>query len=295
MFDTKKKRLPYLSEYIASCTAQSPYARRDAIAASGCITVPLAIVGSVSLLGNLMSWPLAVGVGLLVGGPMAGWMMSALAKKFGKARTPEEARRFEVFEAASKYNQSIQRKKLHQELDPVAAQLLESCAYYYKQTMSLVNGPIWDEAANNGQYVALREQCAKAANESMQEAIMLCQHCLGKPERNRSDDLGSVIQDFVSLEIEDAIGGLREVVKADSAKYAYRSPHVNSIFEPVRDIAEKLKQLSIEVEKIQTDIVKNASTLKQVESASSLDLVLRELQMVRQAEDELDDEQHLRH
>lgn len=283
----KNKRLPHFTAYLAVAHEAASRAKRSVWGAGSCVGMVVGLPALFFLFASMMDWGWAL-LGTVVLGPTLIAILLGIAEKFvSKPRSEDERRQLAYLGVLTRYQQSV--GKLHKELDPTAAQLLEACAFYWQRIHGTLNGPAWTEGTPP-RFMAIREQALRAADAAMEEATSLCVNCMGKPERSRSDALKNVIEDFRDLDIEDALDGLRRVATADSSKYAHHSAHINVVFPPVRDIAERLKMLSAEVERLSTDAMQRSTeAVPLANSSSSIDLVLREMAETRAAERELDE------
>ena len=286
-FSGKSKPHPHLSEYLDQAVARSPYADQDARlftraaiggVGAGVVTLALALVNP--LVGILAAIPMFGGVGI--------W--TALGFRRNRAsRTAEDERRFQAYGVVQQFHGSLHRRRLHKELDPVAGQLLEACAFYYMKIRTSLDGATWNAAGSHRQ--ALRSQVLAAADTAMEQALILCSSCFGRPRGKDKDDWRDKIEDFIDLDIVDAIEGLTGYKLGDEKRNVYRSPHLPQIFPYVREIAEKIKLLYEETEQMAQSIGKEHTS--GIEGTSSIDLVLSEMRSVRQAEAELDQHHRL--
>ena len=179
-------------------------------------------------------------------------------------------------------------KKLHRWLDPIAGQLLEAGTYHWKRVHDHLNLPFWQSDDLPNHWSALREKSIEAADNAMAELVVLCSGCVGEPTKSRDDDLKDVIEDFVDLDIQDALQGLGRIVSSDDQAYSFHSPEAQVIFEPGRAIAERLKELADQVEQASTRARSESVDIPAgAYSTESIDILLIEFRAVKQAEDEL--------
>jgi len=231
-------------------------------------------------------------VTFFIGMPIAGSVVAAIDNELKRPKTPQEHEDVRRHQIVNDLHSRADSRKLHKELDPSAAQLLEACAHYWNQIRRALTGPAWADPDVSGQYAMLREQSFQAANGAMLEALLLCAPCVGTPQRKKSDDLKEAWEDLLDLDWEDALDGFRRVAKAESHEYAFHSPHIRQVFQPVREIAERLKMLAEEVEQVSSEMLHSKAALPGTGAVSGIDLVLKEFQMSRQAEAELDQRLH---
>lgn len=287
-YEGKSKRLPAFSEYVAAAAAHSPKPK------TGPLWGILGVVAAAGIFIGLQALTKSTGIAfvltLLGGIPALTAVFSALDKLITEPRTDADRRRALVHETAQIFHQSSIRKKLHKELDPVAGQLLEACATNHARIVHSLNGPFWADAQTGSHWRAVAEQSLAAANTAMEEAMLLSAACIGKPIKSRQRDLKEAVEDFFELDFEDALKNLRGVAFVDSDSYAFRSPNLPVVFEPVRDIAHRMQALADEVERLSQQAAKD--TVSSTYSATaSIDLVLKEIQAVETAESELNQQQ----
>lgn len=298
MFHTlKSKRLPNFGAYISYLITNPPFKPNVAGVAGSCIGASLgtllALWGSVTLYEKLgFSFPMAMGA--FFGGCGLLAILCGVANRWIlKPKTASERHAKRVTDVAKVYFISIQRRKIHKELDPIAAQLLETSAFYWLKIQQLLSGSFWGSSDLSAHYHAIKEQTIQATDQAMHEALILCVDCLGEPQRKRSAELRDALEDMFSLDIQDALSGLKQVARADSSEYAHRSPQAQVIFEPVREIATRLQELSIEIERISSDVIMQSQDPAQKNATAPIDLVLSELKALQQAEQELEEHQKL--
>ncbi|MFM9872161.1 MAG: hypothetical protein ACKVQS_01695 [Fimbriimonadaceae bacterium] len=183
-------------------------------------------------------------------------------------------------------------KKLPKWMDPVAMQLLEAGAYHWSRVRQSFDDVRWDKGDLPDHWLSLREKAERAANLAMVELLLLCMQCVGEPLKSRKGDFQAVVEDFVGLDIEDALRGLAKVTASHPKEYKFQSPRTRELFEPGRALAEQLKELADEVE-TSTRLAKTEmpSDLRVSLGKESIDSLLSEMRYVREAEEELHDHQ----
>lgn len=287
-FSGKSKPYPNLSEFLNQAIVRSPYAEQDArlytratVGGFGVGVVALALAVLVNpVVGVLAALPMLGGVGIWTA---FGFRRNRLAKSV------DDERRFQAFGVVQQFHASLHRRRLHKELDPVAGQLLEACAFYYQKIQASLTGSAWNAAGTHRN--ALRTQILAAADAAMEQALILCSSCFGRPRGKDKDDWRDKIEDLIDLDIVDAVEGLTGYKMGDEARNVYRSPHLQQIFPYVREIAEKIKLLATETEEMASS--QTAGQPTGIEGTSSIDLVLSEMRSVQQAEAELDQHRRL--
>lgn len=281
-FSDRSTRLPNLSAYLEFIRKES----RVAMPLPEWIKLGYFAAAAAFVIGVGTHHALVATIGALAG---AALLFPALKSLAHAKRNARWVRKKAIQTAAEPYFESMHRRKLHKELDAAAAQLLEACAHYWSRSRAELAGGVWV-----GAYGPLEAQMRAAVDDAMGEALIQCSICIGQPQSNRKDELRSVFDDLASLDIEDALGGLRTIAKADSSKYAHQSPHMSAAFEPVRQIADKLRESCEEIERTASELRLQGPVPTPTQAAHALETVLSELRAVRQADIELD-EQQVRH
>lgn len=148
----------------------------------------------------------------------------------------------------------------------------------------------WDKGDLPDHWLSLREKAEKAANLAMAELLMLCMQCVGEPLKSRKGDFQAVMEDFVGLDIEDALRGLAKVTASHPKEYKFQSPRTRELFQPGRALAEQLKELADEIEtSTRLAKIEMRSDLRTSLGKESIDSLLSEMRYVREAEEELHD------
>lgn len=269
--------------------------------AQGCFAlaslVPLSAIGGGVLGTEVFRNPLAALV--LAFGAAAGAFFviakftEARVKALRKPRTAEEAMLLKAKEAGVAFAEVDKKGKLHRWLDPVAGQLLEAGAYHWKRVHDRLELTAWTHGDLPEHWKGLRDRARSASDQAMAELFTLCSGCIGEPGKTPEDELKGVFEDFAGLEIQDALQGLTKVLSRKASDYTFTSPETPLVFEPARQLAERLKSLADEVEAASAQAKAEAvGNQFEVPATESIDALLTEFRAVRQAEEELDT-QHL--
>lgn len=286
----RQKDFRYLLGYLEEANAPSVEHPGEKAAGMGCVTGFLSIPVWGFAAFSFLSWP-----GLLLALPAAivtGAIVGAIVSKRTPKVDPAVAARCDGWgKALHAFRDIKNKKKLHSWVDPVLLQLLEAAAYHYSRVRTTLEAPAW--LTSTGNRAQLRAQARQAADEAMLDLLVLIQPSIGKPLKDRKDDIEDIIEDFFELEIADALSGIQRVASSDWRDYAHQSPHAQAIFPSCRGLAERIKSLADELEQMPA-AVENAdpATLPPTQSAASLDYLLGELKAVKEAEQELG-QQHL--
>jgi ElaB/YqjD/DUF883 family membrane-anchored ribosome-binding protein len=279
----RSKDFPYFTEYVAY-QANQPVGSSSGVGfliggliAIAFAAVPLSLFFSEGVLFSLVTGGLLAIAGL--------WLGSVGVKRMAQKRKLPTSY-VEAVDAAREFHQLVLKKRLTSWVDPVALELLEAGAYHHRRVADVIER--WPSTAG-GHWDEVRDQAREAADDAMHELLRMFVKCIGKPQKQRKDAWGDVIDDFVDLDFADALEGLKRISDGDWRDYAYTSPVTQRLFEPGRQIAEKLKTLADEIERSLTE--RSADSFMATKSSSSIDGVLGQISAVRQAEEELREHQ----
>lgn len=283
-----KKRFPHLASYVRDVT-EKRITRLQVISnliGVGIVALTAPIFGVVT---GFATQSFGSGlIGALIAMPLSVFAWYLVDKRIRRPKTDEEAKRMESWKWSAEFWKLEQQRKLYKQLDPTMSQLMEAAAYHYDRIKNATSGPFWASENLPGHWRSVREQALAAADQAMEELVILSSTCMGEPETDRSKAFKEVVEDFVELDWIEAIGSLKEIRDSDWTKYAHHSPNTKHAFEPARNIAERLKRLADEIESKSEEVVKESGVQIPVESAvSSIDVVLSEISSVSEAEEEL--------
>jgi hypothetical protein len=196
--------------------------------------------------------------------------LGALLSRGNKTEpTPRDRRRDEAREAGLKMRRCLELRRLHRDLDENSLFLLEECARHWSRVYSVFGTGFWNDPALATTYATARQQALEAADEGMEDVLILYGPLLP------SEVNGRQAMDYVEEALEN---------------YVFRGQsgagHPPPAFHHARQIAEKLRDLADEAERIASDLHRERLTTPTATSGS-LDASLGELRAIRQAEDEL--------
>jgi len=252
--------------------------------------------GLVTLLTPLAALSFGVGFGSLGIGLLAATLAFPLSlfawyvidKRLNRPKTEEEARRMEAWRGAQSLLSIEQQRRLHKLMDPSISQLLEAAAFHYARIDAATSSDFWNRESLPAHWRSVRGQAQEAADQAMEELVMLALPCMGEPQADRGKAMKNAIEDLFEMDLVIAIGGIKDAATADWTRFAHRSPLAPRTFEVGRVIAEKLKRLADEVEaKASEAAVESGSHIEVGTAADSIDVVLSEISAVKEAEDEL--------
>lgn len=286
-WDFRTKKFPHLTTYLKYVAEESTRSQ-------------LRLAGPKALLGGLLVFGLLVavfsGLGFLYPGLFWGGLAGALSiggigqweMKRRERSDPDFAKKRSLAAIGFEMTQLTAQRKLHKWMDPVALQLLEAAAYHWERLHTALNSPHWSDRDLPQYWKGVRTQAMEASNMGMMELVLLCRGCMGPPQKDKQSEIQGIMQDFVDLDIADALQGLKSMAKSDWTVYAHKSPVLDQIFEPARQIAEKIKLLADEIETKNHDLLIAKSPIPERRAVDSIDSVLTDLRAFDQAEDELE-------
>ena len=293
-----KRAYPNFAAYLDNSQEPESLKRRDFAMATGCLaTVSAGLIGAVCF-GALIGSAVNVGAGILgaiIGGGVTtlamAWWMHRKVQAAGNPKSDRERLDLESHAAAHEFKVLDGQKKLLKSLDPVAAQLLEAGAYHWNRIRETLGGSHWRSENLPAHWHSLRERALDASHVAMAELSIMCATCTGEPRREKKDDLQSVFEDFADLDIQDALRGLAKIAAASDDPYRFTTPRAKELFEPAKEIAERLKSLADQVERADLKATQEVSMPKGALATDTIDVLLGEFRAVQQAESELHEEQ----
>lgn len=230
------------------------------------------------LLVGFVAWVATVVTGVV--------MTRRLESKLRKPLSQDDQHRREFRTIIKHLVKLDQSSKLLMHMDPGAAQILESGAFHWARTMSVLNGKEWKEASADPHWQSLSERTKESADLAMIDLMLLAGVCTGEPVKNRSEDLKVAFQDIAGLEISSGLRGLAQVAKADSDEYRYRSDRTRYIYKPSQEIVERLAQLADMVSE-NSFTVREQDVRQGLRSKESIEMLMNEFTAIKEAEQEL--------
>jgi hypothetical protein len=282
------KRFPNLHEFLRKLVEERLTRKNRLSSMVGCglvgIAAPIAALafglGFASVGAGLLAATLAV--------PLSAYAWYLVDKKLRSPRTPEEARRMEAWKGAASLLTLEQQRRLHKQMDPSMSQLLEAAAYHYMRIDAAVSSEFWNRDSLPAHWRSVRSQAVEAADQAMEELVMLSLPCMGEPQADKGKVFKEAVEDLFEMDFLMAIGNLKQIASSDWTKYAHKSANAPLAFTAARPIAERLKKLADQVEAMASEAAVSSGTYADAATAAdSIDVVLSEIAAVKQAEDEL--------
>ncbi|MGV3614596.1 MAG: hypothetical protein ACO1SV_04590 [Fimbriimonas sp.] len=185
------------------------------------------------------------------------------------APSPRDRRREEAREVGDIMRRCLDLRRLHRDLDEGSLTLLEECSRHWARIYGVFGSGFWSDEHLPTAYAAAREQALNAADEAMEDVLILYRPCLPAEVKGR------MAIDYVEEALEQYVFKGQTGVGPSPAAFG-----------PARQIAEKLRDLANEAERIASDLHRERVTAPTGVSGS-LEASLGELRAIRQAEDEL--------
>ncbi|MFZ4506665.1 MAG: hypothetical protein ACOYON_03090 [Fimbriimonas sp.] len=203
--------------------------------------------------------------------------------------TPQE---IAAQEAKARLHLSLTEKRLNLDAPAPVATLLEESARHWSRIDAALKSPAWNAANLPEHYVRARHQARAAADLTMDEIIVTLEPTIlslgQRPDwRDAADNVVKTV-----FRPPDAVPGPRplgqEIVQGIFAGIFQRGNSESPLppeFYPAQQLAEKLRDLAVEVEATKAGVGSLPQAPPRVES--TLETALTELRSIREAEDEL--------
>lgn len=208
--------------------------------------------------------------GLAIPAALLTFGLSALYSRGQRTEpSPRDQRRDEAREVGLIMQRCLELRRLHRDLDENSLFLLEECARHWARVYAVFGSGFWTEPNLPNAYGTARQQALAAADEGMEDVLILYRPILP------SQVSGRQAIDYVEEALEN---------------YVFRGQTPGgqppAAFHHARQIAEKLRDLADEAERIASDLHRERLT-SPTATSGSLDASLGELRAIREAEDEL--------
>lgn len=241
------------------------------------------LASAVAILGfnlpTLIEGLMALGILITVPG-----VVFALSERMKKPKTSQEQEDLETKLNLIPYAHSIDQKRLHKDVDYTIAQLLEASAYYFYRIDNQLSQPMWIGDSASLHFRSVREEILTAARSSMRHASALALRCMA-PKGARRTPVDDIVDSIGDLDLHGILDGFK---KSLAGQKGYRSEFVSEVYGPIREIAEGLKTMSEEVEKL-TVSAHRVGTVADPSPKHLLDDAVLSLRELQRASKELDD------
>lgn len=208
------------------------------------------------------------------------------------AKMDDEARLLMQAGAARKALRTLDgERKLVKWLDPVAGQMLDAGGYHWARVTAVLSGPFWNRSDLGGHWSSLKIRSHRAAELAMAELTMLAGSCVGEPKRSRDSDWKAVMEDVESLDFREIMIGVARMAGTDPKEYRFQSPRSAEVFQTCYDLVERLRKLADMLDREAQEAMITGAIPSGSYASESIDSILGDLRALRQAEEELQNDQ----
>jgi hypothetical protein len=261
-FEDPGKRYPNLVQALNTLARRRFDDQTDPAAPSvgliGFLTAGIAFMITGSALAGLLLVTVAIAASVTIG------------KARRKPKAPVNERAKEATEVAKGMGLMLTKRRLHRDLDEGSLVLLEECARHWLRAKAALHAPFWTGSQVPLHYQAVRAQALEALDDSMDDVLLHYRGFIPEHVENRH------AMDYVDEALETFV--------APGRKKGYYPPPV---FNPVREIGEKLRELGDEAERMANQAQLDPEVAAMSAPGRSLDETLNGLREIRQAEEEL--------
>ena len=187
------------------------------------------------------------------------------------APTPNDAVLEQADAVANKMAGLASSRQLHRSLHPGIAATLNECAGFWRRIEDVCRQKIWDEPEMGPHWKSAKDEWRSAADFAMAEALVLADGSLTMAaSRSRAEEI-----------VEDVLD-----------TFVYKRPRASdeplpTSFAPLRDLAEKLRAVTVEVEGAARRAAAEGPAGTAPDASRRLEDVLGKLRAIQQAEEEL--------
>jgi hypothetical protein len=279
LFSDKSRQLPYLADYLQAVASRKPTWSRTNGTVDGLLSSAVwgGLVGGVTF---LLAGPAAVIAAIFAGASAfaINAVNSARIVKLTSQNRPLEDRvrlEIEAKEVVARMLASMSRKRLHRDLSPEVATVLEEGAEHWARARTALTSPYWSRGDLSPHMQAVRDQSLDAIERGMQELLVLFSTTV--PNEPGNWNLGEVVDEVFGKDM--------------FARNTHRriSPFHDNAVQVVRSLSE----LADEATRVSMQLVNDPTFGQQSKPGASLEATLAELRSIREAEEELrEDLQH---
>ncbi len=264
MFGGKARQYPNLVSYLHLLSRRTP--------PSG--VAPLDVRTAAGLAGG---WVLTSGIAVMIDQAILAIPAAIMALGLGAltmrrekpALSPRAQRQEEARQVGDVMRKCLELRRLHRDLDEASLILLEECSRHWARVQAVFSTGFWSDPQLLPAYASARQQAMDAADDAMHDVLILYAPCLPVEVKGRQP------MDFVEEALE---------------QYVFKAPlnptQPPAAFGPARKVADRLRDLADEAERIASDLHRQRVT-EPAATSGTLEASLSELRAIRQAEDEL--------
>lgn len=280
-FSGRQKQLPFLSEYLnALITRGRVDGGRLGIAGAimgvggGMAGAALGILAGTGIL--QMSGPaIAASVIGLQAAMWSGFGIFYVSeKRKATEKIPNRELLKEVQPLAAQMHTSLMRRRLHRDLAPTAAALLEEGARQWARIARALSTAFWQDEELADHWKTIRDHAAAGSDRAMLELLLLLQTSF-RPNSGPQGWQAAVI------DVVESFGGTVEIERGDDL--------LPVTFDQARELLAMMAELADEVERSSRELISSGveAADDKLRSRLAIGQTLQELRAVREAEDEL--------
>lgn len=280
-FSGRNKQLPYFSDYLTDLVKRTQVdGSRVGVAGAvlgimggftGAAFGILSGTGAIHLSGPALA---ATILGIQVatfGGIFAYWLSE---KRKAEARIANRDLYAEVRAVATQMYASLMRRKLHRDITPTAAAILEEGAHQWTRIQRALDTPFWKDETLAEHWRVIRDHALVNVDRAMLELILLLQ-------TSYQPNSGPQGWQAVMVDVVEQLGGTVHIERGDDM--------LPVTFDQAQHLLLMMAELATEVENASRDLI--SAGVEQADdklrSRLAIGQTLQELRSVREAEEEL--------
>lgn len=280
-FSGRAKQLPFFSDYLTALVSRGRVdGGRMGLAGAamgvfgGLAGAAIGVLGGTGIL--QMSGPAIAGS--VIGLQAAMWTGFGLfymsEKRKATQQIPNRELLREVQPVAAQMHISLMRRKLHRDLAPTAAALLEEGARQWTRVTRALSTAFWQDPDIAEHWRSIRDHAGESVDRAMLELLLLLQS---------SFKLGSGPQGWQGavIDVVEQFGGQVQIERGDDL--------LPVTFDQARAVLSMMAELADEVEKSSKELISSGvdAADDKLRSRLAMGQTLQELRSIREAENEL--------
>lgn len=221
------------------------------------------------LLGDQFVWIRWISMAILVG--LAAWFLFEFSRGSLNSEEPAvNALRQQSLEAGRRMRGALRNRRLHRDVGEPSLVLLDEASRQWGRVSTNLQHPFWNAANLPMHYESIRDQAGRAADQAMDEVLALYMPLLPHENEKRAftDVVGEAIENFTK-------------------KGGKSSEPIPPMFEPTRQLTERLRVMADELDRITSRAAVDPDTFSKRHAAAALDSAIHEMQALSRAEQEI--------
>lgn len=280
-FSGRAKQLPYFSEYLAAVISRGRVDQSRVGAAGAILGVATGVTGATfgTLAGIGVIHPsggtiAAVVIGLQVAMWSAFGAFYSSEKRKAAGRVPNRELLKDVEPQMKALHLSLMRRRLHRDLTPTAAAILEEGARHWTRITRALSTSFWQDGDLADHWRSIRDNAAAGVDRAMLELILLLQTSF-------QPNSGPQGWQAVVVDVVEQLGGSIKLERGEDL--------LPVTFDQAHQVLKMMSELADEVERASKDLISSGvdEADDKLRSRLAMGQTLQELRAVREAEDEL--------